>query len=127
MVADIESYPQFLPWCIAARIREQNDTHINADLVIGYKIFRETFTSEVTLHPMTRIDVKYGKGPLRYLNNHWKFKDLPDGKCELDFYVDFGFHNHFLQSTVEMFFNEVVRRMINAFEKRAGELYGAKE
>ncbi len=127
LVADIESYPKFLPWCIATRIREREGNQINADLVIGYKIFRETFTSQVTLHPMSRIDVKYAQGPLRYLNNHWKFKDLPDGKCELDFYVDFAFTNHFLQSAIEMFFNEAVRIMIRSFETRAGELYGKPE
>lgn len=124
LVADIESYPKFLPWCVGARIRERKENHISADLIIGYKIFRETFTSQVTLHPIERIDVHYSQGPLRYLNNHWKFKDLPDGSCELDFYVDFAFKNHFLQSAVELFFNEAVRIMIRSFETRAGELYG---
>lgn len=126
LVADIESYPQFLPWCVGARIREQKGNHISADLIIGYKVFRETFTSQVVLHPIERIDVKYSQGPLRYLNNHWKFKETPDGQCELDFYVDFAFKNHILQSVVEMFFNEAVRIMIRSFETRAGQLYGVK-
>jgi coenzyme Q-binding protein COQ10 len=126
LIADIERYPEFLPWCIAARIRERKDNLVEADLVIGYKIFKESFTSKVHLHPITRIDVNYEQGPFRYLNNHWKFKDLGNGSCELDFYVDFAFKNHFFQSAIEMFFNEAVRIMIGSFEKRAAQLYGGK-
>jgi coenzyme Q-binding protein COQ10 len=124
LVADIERYPEFLPWCIAARIRERQGAHVVADLVIGYKIFKESFRSHVILHPPNRIDVNYEQGPFRYLNNHWKFKDMENGSCELDFYVDFAFKNHFLQSTIEMFFNEAVRVMIRSFETRASVLYG---
>jgi coenzyme Q-binding protein COQ10 len=126
LIADVERYPEFLPWCIACRIRERKEELLVADLVVGYKIFRESFTSQVHLHPHNRIDVNYQQGPLRYLNNHWKFKNLGDGTCELDFYVDFAFNNHFFQSAIEMFFNEAVRVMIRSFEKRAGDLYGKK-
>lgn len=126
LVADIEKYPEFLPWCVASRIRENKEDLVIADLVIGYKIFKESFTSQVRLHPISRIDVNYEQGPFRYLNNHWKFKDLENGCCELDFYVDFAFNNHFLQSAIELFFNEAVRVMIKSFETRAGVLYGKK-
>ncbi len=123
LIADIEKYPEFLPWCIASRIRERKEDLIIADLVVGYKIFKESFTSQVRLHPPSRIDVNYEQGPFRYLNNHWKFNDLGNGSCELDFYVDFAFKNHFFQSAIEMFFNEAVRIMIHSFETRAGVLY----
>lgn len=124
LVADIEKYPEFLPWCIASRIRERKQDFIIADLVIGYKIFKESFASQVRLHPPQRIDVSYEQGPFRYLNNHWKFKDLGENSCEIDFFVDFAFKNHFFQSAIEMFFNEAVSIMMQSFEKRAEQLYG---
>ena len=123
LVADVQRYPEFLPWCIATRLRERNDDVINADLVVGYKFFRESFTSKVQLFPYQKIDVFYEKGPFKYLNNHWKFKDLGDGRCEVDFYVDFEFKNSFFQQAMGLFFNEAVKMLIQSFEKRAQELY----
>ena len=74
LVADIERYPEFLPWCVGARIRERRDNVILADLIIGFSMFRERFTSRVTLNPPYRIDVAYTEGPFKYLNNHWIFE-----------------------------------------------------
>ncbi|WP_169569158.1 type II toxin-antitoxin system RatA family toxin [Sneathiella limimaris] len=124
LVASVETYPEFLPWCVGARIKEKTDRLILADLVIGYKMFRERFTSRVTLDPETpRIDVEYMDGPFKYLNNHWIFMPHPDG-CEIDFYVDFEFKSALLQKTIGLLFNEAVQRMIAAFEHRAEVLYG---
>ncbi|HVH80010.1 MAG TPA: type II toxin-antitoxin system RatA family toxin, partial [Stellaceae bacterium] len=86
LVADIERYPEFLPWCVGARIRERSAVFINADLVIGFRMFRERFTSLVKLSPPSRIDVAYTEGPFRYLNNHWIFERVPGG-CKVDFFV----------------------------------------
>lgn len=123
LVSAVETYPEFLPWCVGARIKEKTDTRILADLVIGYKMFRERFTSRVTLDPDgPRIDVEYMDGPFKYLNNHWIFKPHPDG-CEIDFYVDFEFKSTILQKTIGLLFNEAVHRMIAAFEQRAHDLY----
>ncbi|WP_025898976.1 type II toxin-antitoxin system RatA family toxin [Sneathiella glossodoripedis] len=124
LVADVGSYPEFLPWCVGARIKEKTETRVLADLVIGYKMFRERFTSRVTLSPeQPRIDVEYMDGPFKYLNNHWIFMEHPDG-CEIDFYVDFEFKSAILQKTIGLLFNEAVQRMIAAFEQRAHDLYG---
>jgi coenzyme Q-binding protein COQ10 len=126
LVADVESYPQFLPWCRAARIRRREGEMIEADLVIGFKMVRERFTSRVHLNREDlRIDVAYAEGPFRYLNNHWKFDPGPDGGCCLDFYVDFEFRSAFFQRIVGALFNEAVRRMVAAFEGRARQLYGS--
>jgi coenzyme Q-binding protein COQ10 len=125
LVADIERYPEFLPWCIAARVRSREGNVIVADLVIGFKMIRERFTSRVEIdRPALRIDVAYKEGPFRYLNNHWIFEPLPDGHCRIDFYVDFEFHSHVLQKLMGVLFNEAVRRMVHAFETRARKLYG---
>lgn len=124
LVADIEKYPEFLPWCLAVRIQSRREDEILADLVIGYKFLRESFTSRVALKNPHRIDVVYQNGPLSYLNNHWQFKELPDGKCEIDFYVDFSFKSSFFENAVTAFFNQAVRIMMTAFEDRARKLYG---
>jgi coenzyme Q-binding protein COQ10 len=124
LVAGIEHYPKFLPWCVGARIRERSAQLVVADLIIGFKVFRERFTSRVTLDPEgRRIDVEYTEGPFKYLKNHWIFLDHPQG-CEIDFYVDFEFRSKLLQKTIELLFNEAVRRMVGAFETRAKQLYG---
>lgn len=124
LVADVEKYPEFLPWCVDCRIKSQQGMKLLADLTVGYKIFRETFTSEVTLDTdkMT-IQVKYLNGPFKYLNNSWKFLSKGKAKCDVDFFIDFEFNNGLLQKAMTVFFNEAVRRMIAAFEQRAKDVY----
>lgn len=124
LVADIARYPEFLPWCRAARIRKREGNVIYADLVIGWRMIRERFTSRVTLGAPNRIDVTYHEGPFKYLNNHWTFELQPDGGCLIDFYVDFEFRSRVLQKLIGVLFNEAVRRMVHAFEERAKDLYG---
>ncbi|MGQ9366095.1 type II toxin-antitoxin system RatA family toxin [Azospirillum sp. A39] len=124
LVADVERYPEFLPWCLAARIRRREGDVLFADLVIGFKMVRERFTSRVELsEPQCRIDVQYTDGPFHYLNNHWIFQPHEQGTC-VDFYVDFEFRSKMLQRIMGMLFNEAVRRMVQAFEQRAHQLYG---
>jgi coenzyme Q-binding protein COQ10 len=123
LVADIERYPEFLPWCLAARVKERRADLVVADMVIGFRMFRERFTSRVALDPPRRIDVTYAEGPFRRLNNHWVFEQAPDG-CRIDFYVDFEFKSRLMQRLIEVLFGEAVRRMVGAFEKRARDLYG---
>lgn len=123
LVADIERYPEFLPWCVGARIRERQPNLIVADLIIGFRVFRERFTSRVALTAPERIDVAYSEGPFRYLDNHWIFEKVPGG-CRIDFFVDFEFKSRLLQRVIELLFHEAVRRMVGAFETRARQLYG---
>src|SRR5574338_1322357 len=90
LVADVERYPEFLPWCVACRIkRRESPSAFTADLIIGFKMFRERFTSRVGLDRPHRIDVSYQHGPFRYLNNHWRFEETADGGCAIDLYIDF--------------------------------------
>lgn len=126
LVADVEKYPEFLPWCAASRItkRENEGRIFYADLVIGYKMAREKFGSRVTLAEPSHVHVEYLSGPMKYLSNHWRFIEEPDGSCIIDFYVDFEFKSKIFQGLIEVFFNEVVKRMVAAFEERAESLYG---
>jgi coenzyme Q-binding protein COQ10 len=127
LVADVESYPDFLPWCVACRVTSRKDDIILADLVIGYKMVREKFSSRVTLDPYNKVHVEYLSGPMKYLSNYWRFIPEEDGKsCKIDFFVDFEFKNPILQKTINIFFHEAVKRMVNAFESRAIALYGAR-
>ncbi len=135
LVADVERYPEFLPWVSAARIRKRETNArgletFTADLMIGFKMVREKYTSRVTLDPYRTVDVAYVQGPLKYLNNHWTFHPLPqpngETHCEIDFYVDFEFKSRVLQNLIGALFNEAVRRMVGAFETRAQELYGPR-
>jgi coenzyme Q-binding protein COQ10 len=125
LVADIEKYPEFLPWCVGTRIRSREGSLVVADMIIGYKMFRESFTSRVTLSKPDRIDVEYSDGPFRYLHNHWIFE--PDGKgtC-IDFFVDFEFKSRILQAMIGVVSGEAVRIMVNAFERRAETVYGKR-
>ena len=124
LVADVERYPDFLPWCVASRIRRREGEVFFADLVIGFKMVRERFTSKVTLSRPDRVDVTYTEGPFHHLNNHWVFRPLPEGGTEIDFYVDFEFRSKLLQTLIGALFNEAVKMMVSAFEKRARQLYG---
>jgi coenzyme Q-binding protein COQ10 len=127
LVADVDSYPQFLPWCAAARVRSvtpQGQSKVmDADLVISFKVFREKFGSRVTLWPQDRrIDTEYLDGPFRYMRSNWSFAEAEDG-CDVSFFVDFEFRNAVLQGIIGVVFNEAMHRIVRAFERRAAELY----
>ncbi len=124
LVADVERYPEFLPWCVAARIRERDGDTLVADLVIGFKVFRERFTTRDVFDRPRRIDVSYSEGPFKYLNNHWVFEPHGEGGCLIDFYIDFEFRSRLMQRMMGVLFNEAVRIMVSSFEKRARALYG---
>jgi coenzyme Q-binding protein COQ10 len=123
LVADVEKYPQFLPWCAAARVRNRTPTELIADITVGFGPFRETFTSRDTMERPGRIRVSYERGPFRYLNNTWVFQPHSQG-CEVDFFIDFEFSSRILQAAIGVVFNEAVRRMVGAFMKRARDVYG---
>jgi len=124
LIADVDRYPEFLPWCLETRITRRDDTEIEADMLIGFKIFRERFGSRVVLdRPGRAIEVRYTHGPFRYLVNTWHFEDCPEG-CVVDFFVDFEFRSRLLSKVIGGLFGEAVRRMVRAFETRAGHIYG---
>lgn len=123
LVADVARYPEFLPWCVATRIRSQTETEMVADMIIGFKMFRESFTSRVALNKPNTIDVSYENGPFKYLKNHWIFEPEKDG-CVIDFSVDFEFKSRLLEKAIGAVFQEAVHRMVSAFVTRADALYG---
>ena len=128
LVADVARYPEFLPWCAAARIRSRRPQGagevMEADLVISFKVFRERFGSRVALWPdEMRIDTEYLDGPFRYLQSNWTFRTAENG-CEVEFFVDFEFRNKVLQGVIGVVFHDAMQRIVRAFERRAAQLYG---
>ncbi|MGR3466002.1 type II toxin-antitoxin system RatA family toxin [Limimaricola sp.] len=127
LVADVGNYPKFLPWTAAARVRSvtpEGDHEIMlADMVISFKVFRERFTSRVTLWPeQKKIHTEYIDGPFHHLESNWSFRDV-EGGAEVHFDVDFEFRNRLLQGAAGLFFNEAMQRVVRAFERRAHELH----
>ena len=124
MVADVKSYPQFLPWVSAMRVRSDSATETLADMIVGFKGLRETFTSRVKKSYPDTIMVDYIDGPLKYLRNEWRFR-REEGGCAVDFSVDFAFKNRMFEMLAGQVFGQALRKMIGAFETRAAELYGS--
>ncbi len=126
LVADIERYPEFLPWCKSLQIRrrDRDGALLTADMAIGFKAFRETFTSRVILARPGRIDVAYERGPFKYLKNHWVFASDGEGRCIVEFSVDFQFRSKLLEFAIGAVFHEATHKMMRAFEDRAKSLYG---
>ncbi len=124
LVADVANYPKFLPWVVATRVRSDSETEMEADMLVGFKAIREKFTSRVIKNRPEHIEVFYVDGPLKDLDNNWTFKSLPDGGCEIDFCVEFTFRNAVFEALAGQYFDRAFRKMVEAFEKRADELYG---
>ena len=124
LVADVARYHEFLPWVAAVRVRSDTPTEMIADLIVGFKGFREQFTSRVHKHRPDHVRVEYLDGPLKHLNNEWQFRDRIDGGCEVDFTVDFAFRNSLFERLAGQMFDRALRKMITAFEERAAALYG---
>lgn len=125
LVADIRRYPEFLPWVAAVRIRSADDREVVADMSVGFRALRETFTSRVRLDRPQRIDVDYVSGPLKHLRNDWRFDPAEDGSTLLCFSVDFEFRSRLFEKLAGAVFHEAFKRMVAAFEARARTLYGS--
>ncbi len=125
MVADVASYPQFLPWVSAIRVRSNSETEMLADMVVGFKSLRETFTSRVVKERPGHIHVDYIDGPLKHLSNDWRFQDDGEGGVLVDFTVDFAFKNKLFEMLAGQMFDKALRKMTSAFEARAAQLYSS--
>ena len=122
LVADVGRYGEFLPWVSAVRVRSNSETEMVADMVVGFKGLRERFTSRVVKVRPRTIHVDYLDGPLKYLRNEWRFEPTPTG-CAIDFSVEFQFRNRLFEAIAGQVFDQALRKMIGAFEKRADALY----
>lgn len=124
LVADVGRYGEFLPWVSAIRVRSNSETEMVADMIVGFKGLRESFTSKVQKERPGHIRVDYLDGPLKYLNNDWRFKPDGQGGTIVEFCVDFQFKNRVFEMLAGQVFDRALRKMIGAFEDRAAQLYG---
>lgn len=124
LVIDIERYPEFLPWCRAARILERKDNELLAELIISFAHMTERYTSRVVMNHPASIDVTMVKGPFDHLVNRWRFMPKEKG-CEIDFFIDFKFRSRILETLMGSLFAKATDKMVNAFTDRAKKLYGA--
>ena len=129
LVSDIESYPEFLPWCSAAFIRRSSDHDdhrlLDADLVISFKLFRERFRSRVHLfHTKELITIRHLDGPMAHMNSRWQFDTCEEG-CIIRFEIDYEFSSRALRALISIVFYEAMQRVVSAFENRARHLYGS--
>ncbi|GAJ95957.1 type II toxin-antitoxin system RatA family toxin [Agrobacterium rhizogenes] len=127
LVADVERYPEFLPLCDALVIRNRKERDgkvlLVADMTVGYKAIRETFTTQVLLNKAERaIDVKYIDGPFKYLDNRWRFQPTDNGSV-IDFFIDYEFKSRILGALMGSMFDRAFRMFTDAFETRAGKIY----
>jgi coenzyme Q-binding protein COQ10 len=125
LVADVKRYPEFLPWVSAIRVRQDSKTEMLADMVVGFKSLRETFSSRVVKTPHSTIIVDYLDGPMKHLHNQWRFENVTGGGSVVDFTVDFSFRNRVFEALAGQFFDAALRKMTGAFIERADSLYGS--
>jgi coenzyme Q-binding protein COQ10 len=129
LVADVESYPKFLPLCEALKLkrRERRDGKdvLIATMTVGYKLIRESFTTEVILDAdALSILVHYLDGPFSFLENRWAFRPITPHSCEIDFYIAYSFRSRLLERLMGGLFDRAVRKYTDAFEARADAIYG---
>jgi coenzyme Q-binding protein COQ10 len=124
VVADVERYPDFLPWVVALRVLSRAGNAISAEMAVGYGALRERYISDIRLDPEARrVDVTQTSGPFRVLENHWRF--TPEGGgCLVDFAIRFEFKNRLLHAVASAKFEKALLKMTDAFEARARTLTG---
>lgn len=131
LVADVEKYPGFVPLCEALRVRGRQTLDdgreiLVADMTVAYKVFRETFTSRVTLdRAKNEILVQYLDGPFKRLENRWRFVPVAEKRSEVVFYISYEFRSAALGALMGAVFDSAFHRFAAAFEARADEVYGA--
>ena len=126
LVADVARYPEFLPWVLATRVRSNTASEMVADVVVGFKGLRESFTSRVVKHRAETIRTDYLDGPLKHLVSEWRFAPDGNGGCRVDFSVDFAFRSRLFEAIAGQVFGTALRRMTGAFQERAARLYGSE-
>lgn len=125
LVADVGRYAEFLPWIAATRVRSDDGSEMIADMLVGFKSLREKFTSKVDKRRPEEIRVHYLDGPMRDLDNVWRFRALDEHSCQVDFSVNFSFRNPLFEKLAGQYVDKAFRKMVAAFEERAAVLYGS--
>ena len=124
LVNDIESYPEFLPWCSQARVHERDDNHLKASLTLKASKLEHSFTTENSMQPGQLIRVNLIEGPFKHLSGTWRFEDSDNSQCFITLEMQFEFKNRILKMALGKTFNKIINSLVDAFSKRAQEIYG---
>ena len=124
LVEDIESYPSFLPWCVAARVHERGAATTRATLTVGMPGLRQSFTTRNDNRPGQSIDLNLVEGPFKTFAAGWRFHPLSPQACRIEFTVRYEFSSRMLARLLEPLFDGIANSMVDAFTRRADERYG---
>ncbi|MCB1849472.1 MAG: type II toxin-antitoxin system RatA family toxin [Gammaproteobacteria bacterium] len=126
LVDDVPSYPQFLPWCSAARMISAGERESTGELEVSRIGVRQTFSTHNRLYPFERIDLKLREGPFRRLNGSWRFTPLGEAACKVELALEFEFSGKLINAAFGKVFGHIADTMVGAFCKRAKEVYRGK-
>jgi ribosome-associated toxin RatA of RatAB toxin-antitoxin module len=124
LVNDVESYPEFLPWCASARVIWQNNDRLKATIALSIGKVKQAFTTENLMEEGRRIEMNLVEGPFKYLQGTWRFQPLGAGGCEVSLHLDFEFATMLLGLAFGRAFNQVASSLVDAFCQRATQRYG---
>jgi ribosome-associated toxin RatA of RatAB toxin-antitoxin module len=127
LVADIEAYPEFLPWCLEARVHDESPATARATLTAGMGGLRQSFTTQNENRPGEGIDMRLVEGPFRSFSASWRFTALSEGACRIDFSLEYEFSSRTLARLLEPLFDRIADTMVDAFARRADQVYGANK
>jgi ribosome-associated toxin RatA of RatAB toxin-antitoxin module len=128
LVTDVARYPEFLPWCDRSKIIEQDDAGMTAEIGLAFKGFHKSFTTRNTHVPGREVRLKLVDGPFSKLDGIWTFTPVgAEGEraCRVELKMGYGFSNFALQALVGPVFDKIANNLVEAFVKRAGQIYGA--
>ena len=126
LVNDVEKYPEFLPWCTDAKVHACNGNRVTASVSLATAGIRQTFSTENTLQPGRRIDVRLLSGPFSRLDGYWRFDPAGERTCQVQLALDFEFRNMVLKLALSRVFHYIVNSLVDAFTRRAGQIYGTR-
>jgi ribosome-associated toxin RatA of RatAB toxin-antitoxin module len=124
LVEDVESYPRFLPWCMAATVEERGTGQTRASLTVGMRGLRQSFTTQNENRPGEAIDMRLVRGPFRHFHAAWRFKPLSGEACSVEFTLEYELASRMLAGLLEPLFDRIANTMVDAFTRRADEIYG---
>jgi coenzyme Q-binding protein COQ10 len=126
LVADVESYPDFLPWCGGARVLKQEQDVVEASITIAYKGVNKTFVTRNVLKPSESLEMKLVEGPFRHLHGCWRFLALEEQACKVELHLEFEVANRVVGAVLNPVFSNIANQLVDAFHKRAMELHGKR-
>lgn len=126
LVADVEAYPTFLPWCGGARLLKREQNMVEAAITIAYKGVNRTFVTRNLLRPAESLEMRLVEGPFRHLYGNWRFLVLEDQACKVELDLEFEVANRIVGTVLNPVFSNIANQLVDAFHRRATELYGKR-